>query len=57
MYILISFTAITGTAQNVHPQYVGDSTMDTQNPKRMDIESNRKKLKQLGIIILILKNS
>lgn len=55
--ILTTFTAITGTAQNVHPQYVGDSTMDTQNPKRMGIESNCKKLKKLGIIILILKNS
>ncbi|EFX65259.1 hypothetical protein DAPPUDRAFT_331020 [Daphnia pulex] len=38
---------ILGTAQNVHPQYVGDSTMDTQNPKRMDIESNCKKLTKL----------
>ncbi|KAK4024559.1 hypothetical protein OUZ56_009982 [Daphnia magna] len=38
---------ILGSAQNVHPQYVGDSSMDTQNPTRMDINSNSQKLKEL----------
>ncbi len=33
---MTSFTAIAGTAQNVHPQYVGDSIMNTQNPTRTE---------------------
>jgi hypothetical protein len=33
---MTSFTPIAGTAQNVHPQYGGDSAMNTQNPTRTE---------------------
>lgn len=35
---LCAIPAITGTAQNVHSQYLCDSVMVTQNPTRMDIK-------------------